>query len=231
MTLDDLAALNAERAARRAVVLVTCLEDGTARVVRAHAVDGDVLAADLTRALARGTSGVVTAQGRRYFLTVRTPPARLVLIGAVHIAQHLAGMARGVGLDVTIVDPRAAFATPERFPQERLCVEWPDRASPLIGLDRFTALAALTHDPKIDDPALAAGLAAPCFYIGALGSRKTQEQRRARLSAQGFSARDIDRIHAPIGLPIGAVGPAEIAVAILAEIIQTARRPPDRAPP
>jgi xanthine dehydrogenase accessory factor len=132
---------------------------------------------------------------------------------------------------MTVVDPRTAFATPERFPDVPVLAEWPDEALPKLGgLDRYTALVCLTHDPKIDDPALEAGLKAECFYIGALGSRRTHAKRVDRLAAAGFSEADIGRIHAPIGLDIGAVSPAEIAVSVLAELVSVLRRDRRRAP-
>jgi xanthine dehydrogenase accessory factor len=153
---------------------------------------------------------------------------RLVVIGAVHISQALAPLAAIAGLDVTIVDPRTAFATAERFADVTLLAEWPDDAFRTVPLDRFTAVAALTHDPKIDDPALAAALRAACFYVGALGSRKTHAARLGRLGAQGFDEATLARIRAPIGLDIGAVSPAEIAVSVLGEVIASLRRKPPR---
>jgi xanthine dehydrogenase accessory factor len=163
--------------------------------------------------------------GKRVFLTVHVPAPRLVITGAVHISQALAPMARLVGYDVTIVDPRTAFATRERFPDVKLIAEWPDTALPPLNVDRYTAFVALTHDPKIDDPALTHALSRDCFYIGALGSKKTHARRVARLKEQGLSDKDIARIHAPIGLEIGAISPAEIAVAILGEITARLRLP------
>jgi xanthine dehydrogenase accessory factor len=224
MRLDLLSALNAARAARRAAVLVTDVGSGEQRLVQEEQVAGDPLADVLLERLRLGKSGLVDEAGRSYFLTVQVPPVRVVVVGAVHISQALAPMARGLDLDVTIVDPRTAFATPERFPDVPVLAEWPDEVLPRLGLDRYTALAALTHDPKIDDPALAAALRAECFYIGALGSRKTHGRRVERLTGAGFAAADLARIHAPIGLDIGAVSPAEIAVSILAEIIADLRR-------
>ena len=161
--------------------------------------------------------------GSSLFLTVELPPPRLVLIGAVHISQALAPMARIAGFDTTIIDPRTAFATPERFPDVPLLAEWPADAIPKIGFDAFTAVAALTHDPKIDDTALLAALEAGCFYVGALGSRKTHARRVERLMAAGASEAALATIHAPIGIRIGAQSPAEIAVAILAEVIAALR--------
>jgi len=224
MRLSLLSDLNAERAARRAAILVTDVASGEQRLVKEAEVGSDPLAEDLQDSLRRGKSGLVERDGRQFFLTVQTPPVRVVVIGAVHISQALAPMARGLDLDVTIIDPRTAFATPERVPDVPVVAEWPDKVLPEIGIDRYTAVLALTHDPKIDDPALAASLRSECFYIGALGSRKTHERRIQRLTEAGFTDSDLARIHAPIGLDIGAVSPAEIAVSILAEIVATLRK-------
>jgi len=161
------------------------------------------------------------------FLTVHVPSPRLVITGAVHISQTLAPVASLLGYDVTIVDPRTAFATPERFPDVKVLAQWPDEALPPLNIDRYTAFVALTHDPKIDDPALLHALRRDCFYIGALGSKKTHARRVARLKEQGLSDGVIGRIHAPIGLDIGAVSPAEIAVAIMGEITARLRQNPN----
>ena len=158
------------------------------------------------------------------FIAAYLPPPRLIITGAVHISQALAPMAAIAGLDPIIVDPRTGFATEERFPESRVIAEWPEDALPDIGVDRYTGLAALTHDPKIDDPALQAALSSDCFYIGALGSRKTHGKRVDRLKAQGFSEDKLAGIHAPIGLAIGAASPSEIAVAILAEVVAALRQ-------
>jgi xanthine dehydrogenase accessory factor len=224
MRLSLLSDLNAERAARRAAVLVTDMGSGEQRLVREEEVGSDPLGQAVQESLTRGRSGLVEWDGRQFFLTVQAPPVRVVVVGAVHISQALAPMAKGLDLDVTIIDPREAFATPGRFPDVPVLAEWPDAALPDIGIDRYTAIVALTHDPKIDDPALTAALRSPCFYIGALGSRKTHERRVQRLTASGFTETDLARIHAPIGLDIGAVSPAEIAVSILAEIVATLRK-------
>jgi xanthine dehydrogenase accessory factor len=224
MRLSLLSNLNAERAARRAAVLVTDMGSGEQRLVREEEVGSDPLGQAVQESLTRGRSGLVEWDGRQFFLTVQAPPVRVVVVGAVHISQALAPMAKGLDLDVTIIDPREAFATPGRFPDVPVLAEWPDAALPDIGIDRYTAVVALTHDPKIDDPALTAALRSPCFYIGALGSRKTHERRVQRLTASGFTETDLARIHAPIGLDIGAVSPAEIAVSILAEIVATLRK-------
>jgi xanthine dehydrogenase accessory factor len=162
--------------------------------------------------------------GANLFLTVELPPPRLVVIGAVHISQALAPMAKVAGFDMTVIDPRTAFATAERFPDVPVLAEWPDAALPKVGLDAFTALAALTHDPKIDDLPLTAALAQNCFYVGALGSRKTHARRLDRLREAGVGDAALARIRAPIGVDIAAQSPAEIAVAILAEVIGALRR-------
>ncbi|WP_243374658.1 XdhC family protein [Microvirga solisilvae] len=224
MRLSLLSALNAERAARRAAVLVTDIASGEQRLVREAEIAGDPLAQELEEKLRQGKSGLIEQGGNQFFLTVQTPPVRLLVIGAVHISQALAPMAKGVDFDVTIVDPRTAFATPERFPDVPVLAEWPDEVLPRFGIDRYTAVVALTHDPKIDDPALGMALRSECFYIGALGSRKTHERRVQRLTDAGFTESDIARIHAPIGLDIGAISPAEIAVSILGEVVASLRK-------
>ena len=229
MKLDLLHTLNAERAARRAVVVVTDVESGKQRLVKAVDVAKDPLADVLEKRLRMAKSGMEeTAQGR-VFLTVHVPSPQLVITGAVHISQALAPIGALLGYDVTIVDPRTAFASPERFPDVKVIAEWPDDALPPLNVDHYTAFVALTHDPKIDDPALLHALKRDCFYIGALGSRKTHGRRVERLKQAGVKETDIARIHAPIGLPIGAVSPAEIAVAIMAEITQRLRVKAEKA--
>ncbi|WP_313528747.1 XdhC family protein [Shinella sp.] len=216
--------LNTERAARRAVLHLTDLGDGRDRVIR----EGDPVAGPLGEAVAdafrSGKSGLVEAEERKFFLNVHLPPARIVVIGAVHISQALAKMAEVAGFDVTIVDPRTAFATEERFAGIDLVADWPEDILKTRPLDAYTALVAVTHDPKIDDFPLSEALAAGCFYVGALGSRKTHAKRVERLTALGHSEADIAKISAPIGLDIGAASPAEIAVAILADIVAHLRR-------
>jgi xanthine dehydrogenase accessory factor len=229
MKLGDLQKINAARAERRACARVTRLSDGDERFVDADHVDADALAEPLAAALRAGKSGTVEHEGVSYFLTVQVPPVRLVMIGAVHISQALAPIARIAGLDPTVIDPRTAFATPERFPDTPIIAEWPDEALKTAPLDRYTAICLLTHDPKIDDVALVAALKADCFYIGALGSRKTHARRLERMKEQGFDEAALARIHAPIGLDIGAVSPAEIAVSIAGEIVASLRKKPLRA--
>lgn len=225
MKFDTLTALNAERVARRPVIVVTDTATGEQRLVRAADIAADPLRAELGKQLRMGKSASVDAGGRKLFLNVHAPTAKLVIIGAVHISQALAPLARALDYDVTVVDPRTAFASAERFPDVPLVAEWPDVALPPLNVDRYTAFVAVTHDPKIDDPALLHAFERDCFYIGALGSRKTHAKRNERLKAQGASDADLARIHAPIGLNIGAVSPAEIAVSIMAEITAELRMP------
>ena len=220
--------LNKERAARRAVLHLTDLGDGRDRVIR----EGDPVAGPLGEAVAAafrsGRSGVVEAEDRKFFLNVHLPPARIVVIGAVHISQALAQMAKVTGFDVLIIDPRTAFATEERFAGIDLVADWPEDVLKTRPLDAYTALAAVTHDPKIDDFPLSQALSIGCFYVGALGSRKTHARRVERLKALGHGEAEIATISAPIGLDIGAASPAEIAVAILADIVAHLRRRPLR---
>lgn len=228
MKLDILHTLNAEREARRAVVVVTHVDSGEQRVVKANEVASDPLHDLIEKRLRMAKSGMEDTAEGRVFLTVHVPSARLVITGAVHISQALAPMAALVGFDVTIVDPRTAFASQERFPDVKVIAQWPDEALPPLNIDHYTAFVALTHDPKIDDPALLHALQRDCFYIGALGSKKTHARRVDRLKQAGIAEAAIARIHAPIGLSIGAVSPAEIAVSILAEITQSLRVKADR---
>ena len=229
MRLDILKTLNEERTARRAVIVVTNQDSGAQRLAMAKDVAGDPLKSVLEKHLRTGKSGIEETPEGKVFLTVHVPSPKLVITGAVHISQALAPMGHILGYDVTIIDPRTAFASVERFPDVRVIADWPDVALPPIGIDRYTAFVALTHDPKIDDPALTHALARDCFYIGALGSKKTHARRVERLKEQGISEAAIGRIHAPIGLDISAVSPAEIAVAIMGEITACLRQPaPER---
>lgn len=208
---DMLEELAAARASRAPVAYEVNLTTGARRLVRGEYKDR----------MRMDRSGL--EDDGETFVAVHNPPLRLVCVGAVHIAQALVPMARIAGYDPVIIDPRAAFASPERFPGETLMDDWPDEAVGKLGLDTRTALVLLTHDPKLDDPALQAGLAAEVFYIGALGSKKTHAARAARMQQAGFTEDQISRIHGPIGLDIGAAGPAEIAIAILAEMTAVLR--------
>ena len=176
-------------------------------------------------ALRTDRAASVEHEGAVVFVQPISPPLRMVIVGAVHIAQHLAPMAASAGYDVTVVDPRSAFATPERFPGVRLSNEWPDAALAQHGLDARVAVVTLTHDPKLDDPALLGALASDVFYIGSLGSRRTHGKRLERLRAHGVSSEAMERIHGPVGLDIGARSPAEIAVSILAQVTECLRAP------
>src|SRR5918993_2522653 len=211
------------RRARVPIALVSELESGGQRLVRFDEAERDELADAMRRGFRFDESRVVTANEKEYFIAIHNPPLKLVVIGAVHIAQALIPTAAGLNYDVTVIDPRGAFATPERFPGVTVRAEWPDEVLPQIGLDTRSAMVLLTHDPKIDDPALLAALRSQCFYIGALGSKRTHAQRLERFTAKGYSEGQLARIHAPIGLDIGARGAAEIAVAIAAEMTKVLR--------
>ena len=226
--------LNDDRAAECAVALVTALtSDGQALVYPEGAPAGDALPDAVTEAacaaLRADKSGQVEEGGQTWFVHVHNPPARMVIVGAVHITQALAGMAEAAGYAVIVCDPRRAFADAARFPAIEISTEWPDDALNRLGADHRTAVVTLTHDPKIDDPALEVAVRAPVFYIGALGSRRTHGKRLERLREKGFSEDELARIHAPIGLAIGARSPAEIAVSIMAEVTQVRRMPPEPA--
>lgn len=207
------------RANRQAVALITDLATGEQRLVPRSASQNDPLADKLDEAFRFDQSGSHDGQ----FINIHNPPLRLVIIGAVHIAQSVIPIAQQLGYDITVIDPRGAFATGARFPGIALHAEWPDEVIPQIGLDPRTAMIALTHDPKIDDPALDAALKSDLFYIGALGSKKTQGSRARRLKDAGFGDEQIARIHGPIGLNIGAKGAPEIAVSIMAEMTRSLR--------
>ncbi len=204
--------------ARRPAALVTDLVTGARRIVHGAEAGKDAIGPALDDAFRRDKSLAVTTDGGGVLINVFNPALRLVVVGAVHVAQHILAMARAVGHQVIVVDPRSAFATKERFGDVATLREWPDEALPKIGLDSRTAVVVLSHDPKIDDPALVLALASDAFYVGALGSRKTHAKRVERLLEAGVSQDAIARIRAPIGLDIGAEGAAEIALSIVAEI-------------
>ncbi|MBB3999200.1 XdhC family protein [Aureimonas pseudogalii] len=222
MRFELLQALNAERSRRQACAVVTDLESGEQRLVREADVAADPLQEPLARAFRSGRSGA--GEDGRIFVNVHLPPPRIVMIGAVHISQALAPMAALAGFDLEIVDPRTAFASADRFPGVALQSDWPEVVLAKHPLDAYTALVAVTHDPKIDDHPIMEALRVGCFYVGALGSRKTHARRVERLLAAGIAQHRIDRIEAPIGVDIGAATPGEIAVAILASVISAFRK-------
>ncbi|MFP8882000.1 MAG: XdhC family protein [Myxococcota bacterium] len=241
-TLD---ALRAARAAKNLTAVVTDLESGAEALwidgkgIDGKEVDGndpadlglaisDSVEAAVAEAARKDASQVVEDDSRRLFIRVFSPPQRLLIIGAVHVAQSLSAMAREAGYAVALIDPRDTWATPERFPDIEIDRRWPDEALADLAIDRRTALVALSHDPKLDEPALSAALSSDAFYIGALGSRRTHARRLDRLRVSGFDDEQLSRIRGPVGLDIGAVSPAEIAVSILAEITQQLRVPAPR---
>jgi xanthine dehydrogenase accessory factor len=212
---------------QRAAVLVTDLASGEQRLLHPEADAGAAagLLAAAAGALLRDEAQRVESGGRSFFLQPFSPPLRMILVGAVHIAQPLAAMATLAGYAVVVVDPRQAFASEARFPDVTRIAEWPDEALAALAPDRRSAVVMLTHDPKLDEPALAVALRSPAFYVGALGSKMTHAARLERLRALGIGDEALARIHAPVGLDIGARSPAEIAVSILAEITERLRRP------
>jgi xanthine dehydrogenase accessory factor len=213
--------LCAARAARRQVAYVVDIDTWDRLLMDGAA--GCPLGEAVRRAFREDRSGFSQLDDGHWFVGVHNPPLRMAVVGAVHIAQPLMVMARALGYDATLIDPRDAFGSAARFPGERIVHEWPDAALAAHGLDARTAVVTLTHDPKLDDPAIRAALAADVFYLGCLGSPKTHAKRVARLQEAGFTPDQIARIHAPVGLDIGAKSPAEIAVSILAEITLTLR--------
>ncbi|MGB3021609.1 MAG: XdhC/CoxI family protein [Methyloceanibacter sp.] len=209
--------------ARRRVALVTELATGERRLAHDSGDLETELAPALAEAFRQDRSVALEGSGGELFINVFSPAVRLIIVGAVHVAQALGPMARALGYEAVIVDPRAAFATAERFGEVRLLQDWPDEALTAIGVDASTAMVALSHDAKIDDAALVSALRSDAFYVGALGSRKTHAKRVERLLQAGVPAAEIERIHAPVGLDIGALGPAEIALSIIAQIIAVRR--------
>lgn len=230
MKLAILAALEEARAAKRQVCLVRLLDraGALALVVDDMQTAGEPLADDVLaaarKALRDDRSGMVETSAGKTFLQVFNPPLRLIVVGAVHITQALAPMAELAGYDVTVVDPRRAFASDARFPNTKVSQDWPDEALEALAPDRRTAVVTLTHDPKLDDPALDVALKSDAFYIAALGSKKTHAGRVERLKALGHGDNAIARIHGPAGLDIGAISPAEIAMSVMAECTRALRR-------
>jgi xanthine dehydrogenase accessory factor len=219
---EILARLQEERAAQRPVVLLTRLTDGEQHLWPVEALPG-ALAEAARAALGSEKAGNVTLDGEAWFIHPHNPPLRIIVVGAVHVAQAMAPMAAPLGFEMVVVDPRRAFATAERLPGVSLSTDWPDEAMAALRPDARTAVVTLTHDPKLDDPALDAALRSPAFYIGALGSRRTHAKRVARLKDLGHGDDAIARIHAPVGLDIAAVTAPEIALSVMAEIVAARR--------
>lgn len=227
MKAEILDRLRAERAAKRPVALLTNLKSGAQNLFYPSEKETQLspeFPETVRGALRDDRSRTVETADGPVFIHVHNPPLRLVIVGAVHIAQPLSRMAALSGYAVTVIDPRRAFASDARFADVAVSRDWPDEALAALAPDARTAVVMLTHDPKLDDPALEVALGSPAFYIGALGSKRTQAARAKRLAAHGLGAAAIARIHGPIGLSIGALSPAEIAIAIMAEITQVRRR-------
>ena len=225
MDAGILAKLVEDRAAKRPVVLATRLTDGFGKLLYPTEKQQESWLTEVSHELlASDRASVIAGPDGDWFLNPFNPPLRLLVVGAVHIAQPLARMAALAGYDVTVIDPRTSFASENRFPDIDLRHDWPDDAMAALAPDTRTAVVTLTHDPKLDDPALQAALNSPSFYIGALGSKKTHAARVARLKEAGFEDIDIARIHGPVGLSIGAKSPAEIAISIMAEITGSLRQ-------
>ncbi|MAM67664.1 MAG: xanthine dehydrogenase [Rhodospirillaceae bacterium] len=229
MKQETLSQILEDQAGKKAVALVTDMEAGDQTLVYRDSANGpeqdnaEIL--NIARhAMQDDRSKIHEIGGRKYFVEVFNPPLRMLIVGAVHIAQPLSRMASVAGYDVTVIDPRASFATDERFPGITLNGEWPDDGMRELDPDRRTAVITLTHDPKLDDPGLEVALKSDAFYIGALGSRKTHAGRVERLTAAGFTEAEVSRIHAPVGLAIGSISPAEIAVSILAQVTEVLHR-------
>ena len=229
MKAETLAALQDARTKRRAVALATRLSDAAEALIYRDEAKGDLagdqaIVSAARRAMDIGKSETVDIGGAKIFLNVYVPPPRLIIVGAVHIAQSLAPMAAMLEFDVTVVDPRGAWATTQRFPGVKVIKDWADEAFQEMGLDISTAVVTLTHDPKLDDPALESALKSDVFYIGALGSKRTHAKRKERLAEVGITDDMFARIHGPVGLNIGAKSPSEIAVSILAQIVEVRAR-------
>ena len=228
MRPETLKTLLAARAEKRPVALVSNLDSGDQSLVFRDSVEGDLDLSDDVISAARAAlrddkSGRADADGAPLFVQVFNPPKRMIIVGAVHIAQPLVTLAQTSGYEVVIVDPRGAFATKDRFPGVTLSEDWPDSALEDLKIDSRTAVVTLTHDPKLDDPALHVALRSEAFYIGALGSRKTHGKRVERLTEHSYTEAEIAKIHAPVGLNINAKSPAEIAISIMAQITQVLR--------
>ncbi|KAA1058986.1 XdhC family protein [Azospirillum argentinense] len=234
MKRDITERLLAARKAGRPVALVTDLGTGLQTLVYEDAIHGgfgleDDLLEEVRERLRQDRSGLVSdledeEDGVQLFVQTHNPPLRLLVVGAVHIAQALAPLAALTGYAVTVIDPRGSFATESRFPGVSLHDSWPDEALSALTIDNRTAVVTLTHDPKLDDPALLVALRSPAFYVGSLGSKRTHAKRLERLKEQGVTDAELARIHAPVGLDIGAVTPAEIALSVMAQITAVRRK-------
>jgi xanthine dehydrogenase accessory factor len=221
-----LEAILADIERKRPVVLVTNLDSGDQQLLHRGDGDSEPERAHVERALRIDVCFTTDPDsGPQVFYQPFNPPLRMMVVGAVHIAQPLSVIATLAGYEVTIVDPRESFAAAERFPGVTLNLDWPDAALESLGRDQRCAVVTLTHDPKLDDPALQVALRSDAFFIGCLGSRKTHASRLGRLTKAGFSEADLERIHGPVGLPIGSRSPAEIAVSVLAQVTQKLRKP------
>ncbi len=230
MQLTTLKALNEARKNGKSALLFSDLDSGAETLTIEGEGSGDIeVTQEINEAAERAQNEdrgrMLELGGRRIFIQVFNPPRRLIIVGAVHISQPLVPIARLAGYAVTVIDPRGAWATPERFPDVDIDSRWPDEALENLKPDSRTAVVTLTHDPKLDDPALDVALRSNAFYIGALGGRKTAGKRRDRLTEAGFGPDDFARIRGPVGLDIGAVSPAEIAVSIVGQITETLHRP------
>lgn len=227
MKKDTLNALLEARAQRRAVVLVTALDSGSESVIYEDAQDEThPLAGQIADSVRTGRSTIVESNGGEQFLQAFLPAPRLIIVGATHIAQVLVRLSREVEIEPIVIDPRTAFATEERFRDVDIVTEWPGEALGTLGLDRRSAVVCLAHVPDIDDEALGAALNSECFYIGALGSSRSHAKRLERLKEQGRDESQFERIHGPVGLDIGSVTPAEIALSIISEVVLTLRKEP-----
>ena len=224
MKRETLTSLTIAVASGNSVVLATRLDTGEQRLISTNNATAGEIDQSARAAAQRDQSSTVIIDGVAWFFNVFNSPPTLYIVGAVHIAQPLSQIAALSGFTVTVIDPRTAFATNERFPNLHLITAWPDEALAELPLDRRTAVVTLTHDPKLDDPALVAALRSNAFYVGALGSKKTHAARLARLKAAGFDDAAVARIHGPVGLDIGAISPAEIAVSIVAQIVERLRK-------
>ena len=212
--------------AKRRVVLITDLDSGEERLLERGKSGNETERANVEMALRLDRPILGESElGTRLFYQPFNPPLRMILVGAVHIAQPLSMMATLAGYEVIVVDPRSRFAAAERFPGVRLVAQWPDEALRALELDARSAVVTLTHDPKLDEPALGMALRSDAFFIGCLGSKKTHASRLGRLAKLGFTDRELQQLHGPVGLPIGSQSPAEIAISVLAQVTQALRRP------